>query len=454
MSPAAGTAGTAGTAETPDAQNAPDTPDTPDTPDARAAADAPDPADARQAPPSDHPPLHRNRDFTRLWLSAGISRFGSCIAMVAFPLLALYHTGSAAHAGLVGFAAALPNLVVQLPAGAFVDRWDRRRVMLWCDVIGLLTVASVAVAVARDEVWLPHLMLAAFVEMSLATFYDLAERAAVRSVVSTEQLPTAMSRNEARGSAIGLLGQPASGLLLSAAHWLPFGFMAAANLLALGMLARLRRDLRAVVGERSGRRLYTDIRDGVSWLWRRKFARFLVGFFAGSNLIFQVLALTVMVIIQRNGGSPADFGIVAAARGIGGIAGSLVEPHLSRRYRLHTVLVIVTTLWVVLMPFVALLHRPVALALVLGGLSFASGILNVAAWVFQVQNTPDEMQGRVNGTARFLGAGFNSLGALGCGYLLDAIGTTRTSMLLWAAVAALAAVVGFSRTARTEKDVD
>ena len=396
------------------------------------------------------PPLHRNADFVRLWIGAGISRFGSCVGMVAYPLLALYHTGSAAQAGLVSFAAALPNLLVQLPAGAFVDRWDRKKVLVWCDVIGFLAVASVAAALSLGRVWIPHLMLAAFVEVSLGTFYDLAERAAVRTVVPGGQLSTAMSRNEARGSAIGLLGQPGSSLLLSVAHWLPFTFMAVANLFALGSVLRIRAPLRVMTEGPSGGRLRTDIRDGIRWLWQQKFARFLVGFFAGSNLIFQVLALTVMVVIQRNGGSPADFGIVSAARGIGGIVGSLIEPRLARRFRLHTILVLVTMIWVALMPLVAVVHRTVVLAVVLGGLSFASGVLNVAAWVFQVRNTPNEMQGRVNGTARWLGAGFNAVGALGCGYLLDAIGTTRTALLLWAAVGALAAVVLLGRTARAE----
>lgn len=395
-------------------------------------------------------PLRENTDFTLMWIGAGISRFGSCVGLVAYPLLVLYHTGSAASAGLVGFAAALPNLIIQLPAGAYVDRWDRRKVLLGCDLVGLVAVVAVAVTIALGYFWLPLLMAAAFLEVAVGTFYDLAERAAVRTIVTPGQLPTAMSRNEARGSGIGLLGQPASGLLLTIASWLPFGFMAIANLVAVGCVVRVRRDLSVPARETVRRRLRTEIAEGVSWLWQRRFARFLVSLFAASNLVFQVLALTVMVIIRHDGGSPADIGAVQVLRGIGGLFGSLIEPRLHHRYRLRTILAMVTGTWVVLMPLIAVVRQPVLLALVLGGLSFSCGVLNVAAWVFQVENTPDEMQGRVNGTARWLGAGFNAAGALGCGYLLDAVGATWTAAGLSAVVTLIAGGVFFSRTARTE----
>jgi MFS family permease len=154
------------------------------------------------------PPLRKNRAFLLLWMGAGLSMLGARVSAVAYPLLLIFDGGSVAAAGLVGFAALLPALVLQLPAGVLVDRWDRRRTMIWCDVAGLIAMTSVAVALIADRLWLPHLMAAAFIEGSAVILYRLAERASIGNVVHPSHLMTAYSRNEARGRAAGLLGQP------------------------------------------------------------------------------------------------------------------------------------------------------------------------------------------------------------------------------------------------------
>ena len=78
-------------------------------------------------------PLWRTRDFMLLWSGQVVSTLGSRISALAFPLLVLAISGSPAQAGLVGFAQGLPFLVWYLPAGALVDRWSRKRVMLAAD---------------------------------------------------------------------------------------------------------------------------------------------------------------------------------------------------------------------------------------------------------------------------------------------------------------------------------
>ncbi|MEU3346853.1 MFS transporter [Streptomyces sp. NPDC006700] len=78
-------------------------------------------------------PLWRNRDFMLLWSGQVVSTVGMRVTALAYPLLVLALAGSPFQAGLVGFAQTLPFLVLYLPAGALVDRWDRRRVMLAAD---------------------------------------------------------------------------------------------------------------------------------------------------------------------------------------------------------------------------------------------------------------------------------------------------------------------------------
>jgi MFS family permease len=395
-------------------------------------------------------PLRRNRDFMRLWIGASVSQFGSRVGLTAFPLLVLYHTGSAFQSGLVGFAAALPNLTVQLPAGALVDRWDRRRIMLWCNVLGTLAMASVAVAVVCGHVWLVHLMLAAFVDGSRGIFVDLAERATVRTVVTHAQLPAALSQNEARRQAMGLAGQPSGGFLLTVGAGLPFVCTAAADAVATLCFLGIKGTLKGTAqGPR--RPLFADIREGVGWLWRARFARILVGLIAGSNLVFQVLVLSVMVILKRGGFSPTTVSLVTACGGVGGLLGALCAS-VVRRVSMRAILLLGCTLWTLLVPLTAYLHAPVPLAVLLGAVSFLCGLLNVASGVYQTQNTPDELQGRVQGTARFLGSGANSLGSLTGGYLLGAVGAAVTGLWMGAAMLLLTLVVVCLPAARAEHE--
>src|SRR4051794_34414381 len=96
--------------------------------------------------PSSATPLRRNRDFVLLWSGQALSSLGSRISFAAFPLLVLALTGSPAQVGWVTFAGTLPLFLWSLPAGALVDRWNRRRVMLLADAVRAGALVSVAVA--------------------------------------------------------------------------------------------------------------------------------------------------------------------------------------------------------------------------------------------------------------------------------------------------------------------
>src|SRR4051812_10983165 len=80
-------------------------------------------------------PLRRNRDFVLLWSANFTSTLGAQVSSLAYPLIALELTGSAVQAGLIGSASIVTHIVFRLPAGALVDRWNRRRTMLTCDLV-------------------------------------------------------------------------------------------------------------------------------------------------------------------------------------------------------------------------------------------------------------------------------------------------------------------------------
>src|SRR5712692_434042 len=95
-------------------------------------------------------PLRRNRDFNLLWSGQVISDLGGRISGIAFPLLVLATTGSPAKAGIVAAAGSLPLLVLTIPAGALVDRWNRKWVMIVTDSARCLALTSIVVALGLD----------------------------------------------------------------------------------------------------------------------------------------------------------------------------------------------------------------------------------------------------------------------------------------------------------------
>lgn len=169
------------------------------------------------------PPLSRNRDFLLLWSGQAISSFGNELSGIAYPLLVLAVTGSAARAGLVGSAELVAMLAVLLPAGAVADRWSRRAVMVVGSLVQLAALGGVSAAIGVGWIPLWLLVAAGALEGAASAFYIGASRGAVRRVVPAPQLSRALARTQARDQAAAIGGPPSGGALFAVARFLPFG---------------------------------------------------------------------------------------------------------------------------------------------------------------------------------------------------------------------------------------
>src|SRR5690349_2275205 len=180
------------------------------------SAPAPTPTAGPAAPARRLPPLWRNHDYMFLWGGQVISTLGSAISGVVFPLLILALTGSPAAAGIANALAMIPYVLFSLPAGALIDRWDRKRVMILCDAGRALSLASVPLAMAFGVLTVWQLYANAFIEGSLFVLFNIAEVACLPRVVSKAQLPAAAAQNEAGFGVAGLIGPSLGGALYQA----------------------------------------------------------------------------------------------------------------------------------------------------------------------------------------------------------------------------------------------
>ena len=377
-------------------------------------------------------PLWRNRDFTLLWSSQVISTVGTRVTSVAYPLLVLLLTGSPALAGVVGFAQTLPFLLLYLPGGAWVDRWDRRRTMVVCEVGRMVALGSIAVTAVIGGVHaitIAQLAAVAFVEGSLFVLFDLAEGAALPRLVPTGQLPTAVAWNQARTQGADLVGQPLGGLLFAIAPALPFAVDSVSYLVSGGAVAAIRTRLQ---GDRAptADRLRTRIAEGVRFVRRSPFLREMVVIVGWMNLVFNGTFLVLIVRAQRLGGSPGQIGLMLAAYGLGGILGAIAAPALQRRLPGRVVLITIAWLWTALGIALAFPTSLVWLAVLVFVLNLFGAPYNVVVAARMYQLVPEEIFGRVRSVGRIVAWGTIPIVTLLGGLLADRLGAGPALLVL------------------------
>lgn len=381
-------------------------------------------------------PLWRNRDYLLLWCGQAVSILGTQVSQLAFPLLVLALTGSPAQAGFVAAARSVPWLLFALPAGALVDRWDRKLTMILCSAGSALALGSVAVAYAFGALTIAQIVAVSFVEGTLALVFGLAETSALARVVTKEQLPTAVAQQQAQYAVGGLLGPSLGGALFGLNQVLPFLMDAvsyacsAASLrfirAAFGGGAAVRRSLRAEIGE------------GVGWLWRQPLVRYMAFLTGGLNFTAGI-DLIIIVLAQRQGASPAAIGAIFAVAGVGGLLGALLAPRVQRRLSFGRAIIGFCWLQVVFFALFASANSLALVAAVLTVFFLVGPTYDTIQLSYRLALIPGALQGRVNSVFRLVAQGMRPLGLALAGVLIERWGIAGTTVALcgWLAIMAL-----------------
>ncbi|NUR90521.1 MAG: MFS transporter, partial [Nonomuraea sp.] len=223
-------------------------------------------------------PLRKNVRFQLLWVGSAVSELGSELTRLAMPLLVLALTGSPGLAGVVAGARTVALLVMQMPAGVWVDRWDRRRTLVAAQGFQAVGSALLTALIVTGQVRLWQFVTLAVLDGLCAAFIGPVQHAAVRGVVPSGQLHSAYAQEEARTHAAGLLGPPLGGLLYGLGRALPFvvdtiTFLAATIFYVFAKVPRRPADepptpVREDGTDRRGMR--REAAEAAAWLWRRR----------------------------------------------------------------------------------------------------------------------------------------------------------------------------------------
>jgi MFS family permease len=280
----------------------------------------------------------RQRNFALLWFAGLISVAGDFALIVALPLHVYRETDSTIATAAVFAARFVPSILIGSVAGVFVDRWDRKRTMIWADLLRALTVLLLVLAISADLLALVFLVAA--IQGSIGLFFDPAESALLPLLVGEEHLVTANALN-ALNNNLGRLIGPAIGAWLYSAGGLDnvavvdaLTYVASATLIAL-IVAPSRTEQRDRAPDQPlVRGLLGEWKEGLGIVRQSRplrviFCSAVLAYISEGAFVTLALAPLVLDVL---GGTDAQVGWINSAQAVGGLIGGMVVAHYGRRF--------------------------------------------------------------------------------------------------------------------------
>lgn len=340
----------------------------------------------------------------------------------AFPLFVASLTRDPVLVAGVTFVGRLPWLLFGLISGALVDRMDRKRVMVFTNVLRFIGIGLLAYGINSGDTGLMAVYVVGFGLGVSETFFDTSAEAFTPRLVGSDELPSANARLQGLEFVAGqLAGPPLGAFLFAVAAALPFFFDGATFLVAALLIAWIPggyRSERVVVQS-----MRKDIGEGLRWLWGQRVIRTLVISAGAINLImfsfFAVFVLFAQDILMT---SDFTYGVLLAVVGVGGLVGAIIAPRVIGAVGPGTTLRVMIIIAMVIFPLTGMSSSVWVVAVL--GFIFVMGLAgwNVISVSLRQRLTPDELRGRVSGAARLLAWGTQPIGAVLGGVLAAVFG--------------------------------
>jgi hypothetical protein len=390
--------------------------------------------------------LWRHHDFRQLWFGDTVSQLGTQLSVLALPVLAVQVLAAdELQMGVLGTCEFLAFLVIGLPAGAWVDRWRKRRVLIANDLVRAVTLATLPLAWALGVLTLPQLFAVALVMGVSTVFFDVAYQSYLPDIVATRDIAEGNAKLQASQS-VAMIGGPAvaGGLVRLVGAPLTLG-LDALSFLGSALFVRRIRHVDTPPAREGRRPLLVEIREGLSFvvhdplLWR-------ITACTGTCNLFSSMSGVLLVLFALRE-LDLDEGHLGLAMGLGaggGLVGALLTPAVNRLVGEGRSIPLCALLWVpagALMPLAGTAIGPM-LALTVSSMliTFAVVVYNVTQVSFRQRLCPRPLLGRMNASIRFVVWGTMPIGSLVGGVLGQELGI-RT--VYWVACAGSALAAAF-----------
>lgn len=359
------------------------------------------------------------RDYRLLWISSVLTQIAQWMLQISLGWLVLELTNSASWVGLVGFASGIPFVLVSIPAGVLIDRFERRLILLISQVAAVIIGTGLALLVLADLVSPWHLLVAAFLNSAVLSANSAARQTLVPAFVARDHLQNAIALMSAGQNLTRILGPALAGPLI-AMGGASGAFFAQAGVLVAALIATaFLPSVQASTGQVQA--LRRNLIDGLLYIARNPVL-------AGLMLLVTIPTLLVFPYLQFLPIYARDIleigadglGMLLASGGIGAIIGSLAVAGVAGMRRQGLFMLIGTAVYgLVVISFAYSSWLPLSLlCLALGG-GLGSAYMAMNNTLLHLHVT-DDVRGRVMGVY-MLTWGLPPLGALPMGYLGDHI---------------------------------
>jgi MFS family permease len=399
--------------------------------------------------------LRRHRDFRLLWGGETVSEMGSQVSLLAIPLLAV----GTLHAtpfemGLLTAASTAAFLIVGLPAGVWVDRLRRRRVMILGDLGRVLVLGSVPIAYAVGRLTLLQLFIVTLASGILTVFFDVAYQSYLPSLVGREHLVEGNAKLTGSAQVAAVAGPSIAGGLVQAIGSATAVAVDSASFLVSAAAIGAIRAPEPTPALSENLKLARGIAEGLHFVFGNALLRAIAATTATANLFAGIAAaVEILFLVRQVHASAGVIGLLFAMGGIGGVLGAFAAGPVARRFGggRATILGITASGGALLIP----LTMPGAGLLAFGFgmffIGFSAVVYNINQVSFRQSLCPDRLLGRMNATMRFVVWGVLPIGAL-IGGALGAVFGLRTTLWVGALGQAFAGIWLLASPMRTLRD--
>lgn len=362
---------------------------------------------------------------TPLLASTGVSVTGDGAFIAAAPLLAASLTRDPVAVATVTAGFYVPWLAFGLPAGALVDRWPRRTVMVVADLVRAFALVALVLVVLAGHLALPALVTAVVVVGTAQCFFDSAAQAMIPAVVGRDKETLAQVNGRFWAlDTVGrsLLGPPLGSLSFALHRAAPFVADAASFFVSAALVSRLPK-LPGADGARE--RIADAVRAGLHHLWRTPDLRVLALSMGAYNFGFNVAMGTFVLYVGDVLMVPsALYGVLLALSAIGGVVAGWRARALTRRMTYRQTMAVAHAVQAAAWAGIALTGNVWLAGFLLAALGAGSSLSSVAVGSARQTLTPDALLGRVVSTFRLFGLGAAGLGAIVGGAVANVFGLT------------------------------
>ncbi|MEO8162993.1 MAG: MFS transporter [Ilumatobacteraceae bacterium] len=359
--------------------------------------------------------------FRLQFAASTISNVGDGMVAAAAPLLTLSLTSDPRLIAGVSFASFLPWLLLSLPAGVYIDRFNRKTLMVTVNLMRAALFGVIAICAATGSLSIWWFMLILVGVGACEVIFDMSGQAFLPQIVPEQLLEKANGRlSSAESVANNFVGLPLGAWAFVVAVGVPFGINAAALAIAAGLVARIRVPPQMPSTSTSLREpsFMQDLRQGISWLMAHPFLRTLAIMLGVVNMT-SMFGASIFVKYSADilGVTGRGYGVLLSVFAVGSIIGGVIGHRLAEKLGTGPTIILTFAIFSayglvpVLFPYV----WSVALAMTFSAI--AGTTWNIVTVSLRQRTIPPELFGRVNSVYRFVGTGSIALGALAGGQI-------------------------------------